>query len=58
MRELSANEIEKVHGGLTPRQAEVLIGGAVLFAGIVGAPAAAAFGGGVMLGTELALCFD
>lgn len=58
MRELSVDEIEEVSGGLTLGQGRVLISGAAFLAAIIGAPAAAAFGGGVMLGMELALNFD
>ena len=48
MRELSLDEINEVQGGLTPQQGAVLIGGCVLLASVVAAPAAAAFGGGVL----------
>lgn len=58
MRELTLSELEQVNGGLNLAQGETLIGGAIFFAGLIGATGAVAFGGGALLAIHLALNFD
>ncbi len=49
MHELTMNEVQEVNGGLSLDLGTALIGGCVLIASVVAAPAAAAFGGGVLV---------
>ena len=53
MKELSINERESINGGLTLRQGQAWIGLAVLVASVVAAPAAVAFGGGVLVASAI-----
>jgi hypothetical protein len=56
MRELSMQEVESVNGGLSLEQGEAAIGVVVVFAAIA-APAAAAFGVGVLAAIAIGKAF-
>lgn len=58
MRVLSVDEINEVQGGLDLDQGAALIGGLTLFAAVVAAPAAAAFGGGVLVAFAIGKAFS
>ncbi|MCV6621358.1 MAG: hypothetical protein OIF51_06345 [Cellvibrionaceae bacterium] len=58
MKVLNSSECSRVNGGLTLDQGTALIGGLVLVASVVAAPAAVAFGGGVLAAIAIGRAFS